>query len=42
MSQPPCFVRLGYLGRFFRWLGLRKECERLPDGYCAKCHSEMY
>ena len=19
-----------------------KKCERLPDGYCAKCHSEMY
>ena len=17
-------------------------CERLPDGYCARCHSEMY
>ena len=41
-SEPPCFVRLGLLGRFWRWLGFYRQCERLPDGYCARCHQEMY
>ena len=41
-DNPPCHINLGLLGRFWRWLGFYKPCDRQPDGYCARCHSEMY
>ena len=25
-----------------RCFGNPKQCERQPDGYCAKCHARMY
>ena len=32
------------LGALWRKLGLLppRKCERLPDGYCARCHADMY